>query len=88
MAWPVFLLELLGGLAILLGLYGRYVSLALVPVMAVAMSTHVPNGWLFTSSGGGWEYPAFLVAASLAHSLLGDGACAVRSRSALQPAGG
>jgi putative oxidoreductase len=83
MAWPVFLLELVGGLAIALGLYGRYVSLALVPVMAVAMSTHFGNGWLFVNQGGGWEYPVFLVAASVAHGLLGDGAFAVRSQASL-----
>lgn len=83
MAWPVFLLELCGGLAILLGLYGRFVSLALAPVMLVAMLTHVPNGWLHTSAGGGWEYPAFLIVASLVHGLVGDGAWAVRSRSVL-----
>lgn len=78
MAWPVFLLELAGGLAILAGFYGRHVSAALVPVMAVAMWTHVPNGWLFTNANGGWEYPAFLIAASLAHWLIGDGALAVK----------
>jgi putative oxidoreductase len=52
------------------------------------MSTHVANGWLFTSSGGGWEYPAFLVAASLAHGLLGEGAWAVHGRTVLRPASG
>lgn len=72
-AAPVIAAELLGGLAILLGIYGRWVSLLLVPVLLVALWTHVPNGWLFTSAGGGWEFPAFLVAASLAHARLGDG---------------
>lgn len=80
MAWPVFLLELLGGLAILAGFHGRWVSLALMPVMAVALSTHVANGWLFTNAGGGWEYPLFLLAASFAHALLGDGALAITGR--------
>jgi putative oxidoreductase len=77
MAWPVFLLELGGGLAILAGWHGRWVSLALLPVMAVALSTHIPNGWLFTNAGGGWEYPLFLLVASFAHFLLGDGALAL-----------
>jgi putative oxidoreductase len=85
MAWPVFLLEVGGGLAILAGCYGRYVSLALVPLLAVAMATHVPNGWLHTSAGGGWEYPAFLIMASLVHGLLGDGAWALRTRASLLP---
>jgi putative oxidoreductase len=47
-------------------------------VMLVAVLTHVPNGWIHTSTGGGWEYPVFLVMASLAHILIGDGAFAVR----------
>ncbi|MFZ5559945.1 MAG: DoxX family protein [Pseudomonadota bacterium] len=80
MAWPVFLIELGGGLAILTGFYGRWVSLALIPVMAVALWTHVPNGWLFSSAGGGWEYPLFLIAASFAHFLVGDGALALTPR--------
>lgn len=79
MAGPVILLELLGGIAILLGLQGRWVSLALLPVMATALSTHLDNGWLFTNAGGGWEYPLFLMVASLAHGLMGDGALALSS---------
>ena len=39
---------------------------------------HLPNGWLFTSTGGGWEYPVFLAAAAAAQSLLGDGAYALK----------
>ena len=42
---------------------------------------HAPNGWLFTAPNGGWEYPAFLVAAALAHILVGDGALALRPAS-------
>jgi putative oxidoreductase len=84
MAWPVFLMELLGGLLILSGFHGRWVSLLLIPVMAVALSTHMHNGWLFTNAGGGWEYPLFLMLASFAHFLLGDGAFALSSRSSRQ----
>jgi putative oxidoreductase len=72
-AYPVFAAELVGGLALLLGLYARQVALALVPIMAVAAWVHLPNGWVFTSNGGGWEYPAFLLIASIALWLLGDG---------------
>lgn len=85
MAWPVFTLELLGGIMILLGIYGRYVSAALIPVMCVAAWTHVANGWLHTSTGGGWEYPAFLIAASIAHILIGDGRLALHSHKDLIP---
>jgi len=78
LAYPVFAAELLGGLAILLGLYARQVSLALLPIMLGAAWVHLPNGWVFTSAGGGWEYPLFLALASLVLWLLGDGAWSLR----------
>ena len=78
LAYPVFAVELLGGLALLLGVYARQVSLALAPVMAVAASVHFGNGWVHTSPNGGWEYPVFLTVASVALWLLGDGAFAAR----------
>ena len=72
-AWPVFLAELIGGLMIFSGFYARHASLALIPVMAVAMYSHLPNGWVHVSEGGGWEYPLFLIIASIVHVLIGDG---------------
>lgn len=85
LAYPVFAVELLGGLALVLGIYARQVSLALAPVMAVAASIHFGNGWVHTSPNGGWEYPAFLTVASLALWLLGDGAFAARQSTRLTP---
>ncbi|HEY0586851.1 MAG TPA: DoxX family protein [Pseudoduganella sp.] len=73
MAYPVFAAELLGGLAMLLGFYARHVALGLLPILVVATLVHVPNGWVFTNQGGGWEYPAFLCIASIVLWLLGDG---------------
>ncbi len=77
-AYPVFAAELLGGMAIVAGVYPRQVSLALMPVLLGAAWVHLPNGWVHTSTGGGWEYPAFLAVASLVHWLLGDGAYSVK----------
>ena len=79
MAWPVVLMELVGGTLILLGLHGRIASLALLPVLAGATLAHIANGWVFSAPSGGWEYPVFLIAASFVHMLLGDGAFAVKS---------
>lgn len=76
LAYPVFALELAGGIALLLGIYARQASLVLAPVMAAAASVHFGNGWVHTSAGGGWEYPVFLTVASIALWLLGDGAFA------------
>ncbi|KYF75272.1 hypothetical protein BE17_33925 [Sorangium cellulosum] len=75
-AYPVFLAELLGGAALLAGLRTRLVALALLPVMAGALIVHLPNGWMFSGQGGGWEYVAFLMIALGAQALLGDGALA------------
>ncbi len=78
LVYPVVAAELLGGIAILAGFYGRQVSLLLLPILAVAAWVHWPNGWVFTAPNGGWEYPVFLLVASLAHWLAGDGAYAAR----------
>ena len=80
LAGPVIAIELVGGILILAGVYARHVALLLIPVMAAASSVHLANGWLFSNAGGGWEYPAFLIVASFALWLLGDGAFALRSR--------
>ena len=86
LVYPVVAAEILGGLAILAGFYGRQVSLLLTPILAVAAWVHFPNGWVFTAPNGGWEYPVFLLVASLAHGLLGDGAFAARRSPKLRPA--
>ena len=78
LAWPIFLGELLGGVAIVAGFYGRFVSAALLPVLLGALFVHAGNGWLFTATGGGWEYPAFLVVAAMTHILAGEGAVALK----------
>jgi putative oxidoreductase len=85
LAYPVFAAELLGGLALVAGVYARQVSLLLVPVMLAATRVHLPNGWVFTAPGGGWEYPLFLAVASLAQWLVGDGAFALRRSGWLVP---
>ena len=78
--------ETIGGLMLVLGVKTRLAAAALVPVVAGATWVHWKNGWLFTNAGGGWEYPAFLVVATAAQALLGDGAFAL-SR-AKEPAAG
>lgn len=85
LAYPVVAAKLLGGLALVIGIYARQVSLALVPVMAAAAWVHLPNGWLHTSPNGGWEYPVFLTLASIALWLLGDGAMAARRNNRFVP---
>lgn len=78
LAYPVFAAEIFGGVALILGIYARQASLALIPIMAVAAWVHFPNGWVHTNPGGGWEYPVFLIVASFSIWLMGDGALAIR----------
>ncbi len=79
LALPIIAAEIGGGVLILAGLYGRHVSVLLLPIMLGALMVHLPNGWVFSAPKGGWEYPAFLIVASIAHALAGDGAFALRS---------
>ena len=73
LAYATFWAELAGGVLLVAGLGSRWVALALVPVLAGAAWAHAGNGWVFSAQNGGWEYPVFLIAASLVQALLGDG---------------
>ena len=89
LAYLTFAAEALGGALLLLGVQSRWVALSLLPALLGAIIwVHAANGWVFTAPNGGWEYPAFLIVASLAVALLGDGSYALskRARSAAEPA--
>lgn len=77
LAYFTFAAEVAGGIMLVLGVQTRWVALALTPFLAGAiLFVHLPNGWVFTAPGGGWEYPAFLLIVSVTQALLGDGALA------------
>ncbi len=79
-AYPVMGAELIGGVLLVAGIQTRAVALALVPVlMGSIVLVHGANGWLYTNENGGWEYSAFLIMASFAQALLGDGAFSLSS---------
>ena len=89
LAYVVFGVELVGGALLVLGVYTRWVSLALIPILIGAAMVHIPNGWVFSAPNGGWEYPVFLAISSAVQALLGDGALALRASAAIpvrQPA--
>lgn len=79
LAYLVIAAELFGGLALILGAYSRWVSLALVPILLG--SIYVPHGaagFFFSNEGGGWEFPAFWAVTLVVQALLGDGAWALK----------
>ena len=78
-AYGVLVLELLGGLALILGVYAPWVAVPLaLEMLGTIIMVHGHNGWLFTDKGGGWEYSAFWAISLVALTLLGDGAFALR----------
>lgn len=78
LAYLTIAMELLGGIALILGWQVRLVSLALVPVMVGAgLLGHGAAGFFFSNPGGGWEYPAFWTVALIVQALIGPGAAAI-----------
>lgn len=73
LAYLVFFIEAIAGLALLLGFHSQKAALALIPILFGATWAHWQSGWLFTNEGGGWEYPMVLTLMAFIQSLLGDG---------------
>lgn len=79
LAYLVIAAEILGGIALILGVYSRWVSLALVPILLGSIYTpHGAAGFFFSNEGGGWEFPAFWAITLGVQALLGDGAFALK----------
>ena len=70
LAYVTIAAEAVGGVLLLANVRTSVVSLALIPFLVGATFVHAPNGWVFTSPGGGWEYPLFLIAVSAVLALL------------------
>lgn len=84
LAYLTIAAELGAGVALILGLYTRVVSVATIPILLGAIVfVHGANGWLYSNPNGGWEFPAFWAVALVVQALLGDGAYAVKLGSGL-----
>jgi putative oxidoreductase len=80
LGYLIIAIEVIGGIALILGVYSRIAALALIPGMVGAIVTvHGPAGFFFNNPNGGWEYPAFWIVGLVVVALLGDGAYALRS---------
>lgn len=82
LAYVVFGMEALGGVALVLGVGTRIVAATLLPVLLGATWAHAANGWVFSNPNGGWEYPLYLSIAAVAQILLGSGTLALGRRRA------
>lgn len=89
LAYLVMTVEVLSGIALVLGVWTRYAALAGIPVLLGAIFTvHGAAGFFFTNPKGGWEFPAFWAIALVAQALLGDGAFALRPSRDVEAANG
>ena len=77
-AYLVTAVELVGGALLILGVWTRWVALVTIPILLGAASVHWPNGWVFSSANGGWEFPVFWAVVMVVLALLGDGAYALK----------
>lgn len=72
------LIEIAGGLALILGVKARFVSAGLVPVLlGAAYFGHGGFGFNWSNPNGGWEYPMMWAAVQTTLAVLGDGAFAL-----------
>jgi putative oxidoreductase len=80
LAYVTIAAEVIGGIALVLGVWTRVVAIALTPVLLGAIFTvHGAAGFFFNNPRGGWEFPAFWIIALIVQALLGDGAYALRA---------
>jgi putative oxidoreductase len=79
LAYLIITVEVLSGIALILGVWTCYAALAGIPILLGAIFTvHGAAGFFFSNPKGGWEFPAFWAIALAAQALLGDGAYALR----------
>ena len=77
-AYLTIFAEIVGGTAIILGLYTRLAALLSLPLLIGSVWAHAGNGWLFNAPNGGWEFPLLLVLLAGAVAFQGSGAFALR----------
>ncbi|UWQ85948.1 DoxX family protein [Leisingera caerulea] len=76
-AYLTILGELGGGMALILGVGVRTVSIPLLAILLGSVWAHSGFGWAFSNEGGGWEFPLFWAIAQGVILLLGAGAYAL-----------
>ena len=72
-AYLVIFGELIGGLALILGIQTRLAAALAVPIVFGAAVMNGGNGWLHSASGGGWEYAASLTVIAVSLAIMGSG---------------
>ncbi|MCF6225254.1 MAG: DoxX family protein [Xanthomonadales bacterium] len=77
LAYVVFGIETVAGIALILGYKTRLFAGLTIPVLLGATWAHAANGWLFSNANGGWEYPLLLTILAFVLMTLGNGKFAI-----------
>ena len=89
LAYVTIAVEVIAGIALILGLWTRVAAVVVIPILLGAIVTvHGAAGFFFTNANGGWEFPAFWAVALAVQALLGDGAYALGALHRQNPVGG
>lgn len=79
LAYVTIIWELVGAFTLVLGIWPRFVAVAVIPILLGAIfSVHAAAGFFFNNPNGGWEFPGFWIIALIVLALSGDGAYALR----------
>jgi putative oxidoreductase len=74
LAYLIFFNETVGAVCLILGLFTRPIAASIAIEFAViTFVAHFPNGFSFSSPGGGWEYPLMWGLFTFAIALRGGG---------------
>ena len=74
LAYVVWFLETIGAVCLILGLFTRFFAAGIAIELAViTFAASWPNGFAFTSRGGGWEFPFLWGLVVFAIALRGGG---------------
>jgi len=82
-AWVVVAYETLGGLALIFGVYARWLRSSRSPPAVCRLSGPWRKRLDVYRQKRGWEYPVFWAIACFALALVGDGAYALKTRRAV-----
>lgn len=78
MAYLVILIEIVGAIFLLLGLFTTWTSTLLsLDLLGAIFLVHAHAGFWFTNAGGGAEYPLLWIVALFALALIGPGKFAI-----------
>lgn len=79
LAYVTMTWEVIGAIALILGVWPRIVAILMIPVLLGAIATvHGPAGFFFNNPNGGWEFPAFWIIGLVVLALTGDGRHALK----------